>query len=115
MVTWAAGSHAGGGLNIKGMLTWPNYSAPLAQGYGRIMHRHPVQHNSRLPPTPPLDAATAIGSMIGKPNVRSRAPSPVGSINRSYRPSVKKQRMKLTTHMRQMSQPSMQHRFLNQH
>ncbi|KAK3998190.1 alpha subunit of putative sulfite reductase [Cladorrhinum sp. PSN332] len=41
-------------------------------------------HSARSPPTPPLDAATAMNAMMGKLNVRSRGtsvpPSPHGSV-----------------------------------
>ncbi|KAF7524391.1 hypothetical protein G7054_g11446 [Neopestalotiopsis clavispora] len=112
-----AAQHGGGGLYIKGMPSGPNYSPPLAQGYGHNMlpQQHPVMSNGRLPPTPPLDAAAAIGSMMGKLNVRSRAsstraPSPVSLSGLGgggyHRPGMTDERAKLM-HMRQMSQPSM--------
>lgn len=97
------------GLNIRGMPAAPNYSPPLVQGYGFPGMQLQAGAAPGLPPTPPLDGAAAIGSMMGKLNVRSRsttrAASPSSmSMSGVRRPSIDEQRAKMM-HMRQTSHP----------
>ncbi|KAM0816938.1 putative indoleamine 2,3-dioxygenase [Seiridium cardinale] len=100
-------AQGGGGLYIKGIPTGPNYSPPLLHSQGNMGASPSLVPSARLPPSPPLDAAAAIGSMMGKLNVRSRsastrASSPV-SMNGARRPSME-ERAKMM-HMRQTSHP----------
>ncbi|KAH8205365.1 hypothetical protein TruAng_000444 [Truncatella angustata] len=100
----------GSGLFIKGMPTGPSYSAPSSHNYANMGMPQPSMQSAHLPPSPPLDAAAAIGSMMGKLNVRSRssstrASSPV-NLSGPRRPSMD-ERAKLM-HMRQASHPLLQ-------
>lgn len=99
------------GLNIRGMPMRSNYSPQLVQNYGYMNMPPQTETRGRLPPSPPLDAATAIGSMMGKLNVRLRSatrPSSPSSVSLSgtRRPSVD-ERTKMM-HMRQTSHPFLQ-------
>ncbi|KAI1872346.1 uncharacterized protein JN550_004065 [Neoarthrinium moseri] len=96
----------GGGLNIRGM-PMMHQSSPAMDSYANIMMPIPGMHTAQHPPTPPLDGAAAINSMMGKLNVRSRSTSRASSPgimgNISHTPSMEGRSQSL--HLRQTSHP----------